>query len=46
MKKLLMLLVIVGILISIGGCMSAEYMRNTLNKPVNELTVLEWYILK
>ncbi len=46
MKKLMMLLVIVGMLTGSGGCMSAEWMVETLNKPVSEMTVIEWMILK
>ena len=46
MKKLIMLLVIAGMLISAGGCASPGQMRDMLNKPASEMTVLEWMILK
>jgi len=44
MKKLLIVSIVVGMLIGAGGCMSGEYMRNTLNKPIKDLTVMEWMI--
>ena len=44
MKKLLVLLILVGLLFC-SGCMS-QSMIDMLNKPASEMTVMEWMILK
>ena len=44
MKKLLVLLILVGLLLC-SGCMNQD-MIDMLNKPASEMTVMEWMILK